>query len=170
MKSGICPLYSSRRAEPAAALCGKISDACSKPRQVGRRKSPAQSNLRFGRPASPTPFTLDSGNLPSLGASQRGNSPQVASDLPSPRFAASPAPGGSLAEVPFCLWRPHAPQRRRSAAPRTSRVRPAARRHVPIAPCCAQGLPLERRREPRIRRGREPESPRCGKSCVRWGR
>lgn len=155
-----------------AALWRKLSEAGSKPREACRRKSPAYSNLSFGLAASPTPLTLDSGSLPSREASQAV--PQAASDLPNPRFAApDPAPGPSLAGFLFGLLCGARTPRSGGGAwtPGTSRVKPAAMAPRPDFVALCTGLPPERRREPRMPRGREPESPRCGKrSCGPGGR
>lgn len=134
------------------------------PGKPGRPKSPAQSRLGFERITHP----IYSGfREPLFPRNLREVAPPSRSRPARPRFAAPPAPGRSLAVFPFGLLC-GARTPRSGGGARTLGLAgsgPRRGRRVPISSRCAQGLSLERRREPSTPRDREPESPRCEENC-----
>lgn len=105
---------------------GKLSEARSKPGEAGRRKPPARSSLGFGRPASPIPLTLDSGNLPSQGVSQKGGSPKLLPTCPASDLL--PLQPQARASRDFHLGCSVAPARPAAAAERGPRDSPGQAR------------------------------------------
>lgn len=126
-----------------------------------RTKSPTQSSLGFGRPASPTPLPLRSGNLPSREAPLRGGSPRRPRPA-KPQICCPfcPRPGPRGVSTWAALWRPHAPQWRLSADPRDS-LGPRRGLHVRIPRVGPWGRPPPRSA------GANPASSRAGNPNAR---
>lgn len=120
----------------------------------------------FGEPSLPR--SLAERRLPTatpdLSSDRRSLAPHLLFLLPQSR-----APRGFHLGCSVAPARPAAAAERRPPGLGGSGRR--RRRRVRISSRCAQRLPAERRRKPSVRRGPEPESPRCGKrNCGPRGR